>query len=143
MKLSTITSVAALVFGVAGSAQAVQPFATAYGGWGATSTYVPSTSAYGVSPSYNSYGYSTYPSYSMYPGYATYPGYVTAPSYSTYPQYGSTWNAQNYQTPNYTYDPVHGDYHVNYGNSRNPWNNGYSNASNCHHGHGQPMRNRW
>ena len=148
MKLSIITSVAALVFGIAGSAQAVQPFTTAYGGWGASSNiYVPSTSVY-VSPSYNSYGYSTYPGYSTFPGYATYPGYATAPSYSTYPQYGSTqygstWNTPNYQTPTYTYDPVHGDYHVNNGSSLNPWNTGYSNASNCHRGHGQTNGYRW
>jgi hypothetical protein len=138
MKLSIITSVAALVFGLAGSAQAVQPFVTAYGGWGASSSvYVPSTSAYGVSPSYNSYGYSTYPSYSTYPGYATYP------SYSPYPQYSSTWNAPNYQTPTYTYDPIHGDYHVNNGSSQNTWNSGYSNSSNCHHGRGQQNGYRW
>jgi hypothetical protein len=152
MKLSIFTAIAALLFGIAGSAQAVEPFATAYGAWGTTSSYyVPTSSVYGVTPSYNSYGYSTYP------------GYATYPSYSTYPQFGTTWNASSYQTPtytydpvhgdyhinrsaqspNYTYDPVHGDYHANNNSSLNTWNGGCSNGARFRQGYGQQNGYRW
>src|SRR5262245_57309591 len=87
MKISVITTVAALIFGIANSAQAIEPYTTAYGGWGTTSSYyVPSTSVYTTTPVYSGSSY-----YSSYPGYVNYPQYTTT-QYSQYtlPQYSNS-----------------------------------------------------